>query len=83
MLAGLSSGTLNSASIWRTLPISPLARLSQASPTVCLVGDSAINSVPRIRAWMFSSVVSSAKPAKSLASVALKASNSGTMDNSS
>lgn len=43
----------------------------------------AISSVPRMRAWMFSSVVSSGRPAKSWAKDALKASNWGTMEISS
>ena len=43
----------------------------------------AISSVPRMRAWMFSSVASSARPLNSPASDALKASNSGWMEISS
>jgi hypothetical protein len=41
--------------------------------------DSAISSVPRMRACRFSSVVSSARPANCGASAALKASNCGAM----
>ena len=47
-----------------------------------IVQDSMRNT-PRMRAWMFSSVVSSGRPLNSLASEALKASNSGTMEISS
>ena len=45
--------------------------------------DKAINNVPRMRAWMFSSVVSSCVPSKSALSEPKKASNSGTIDTSS
>jgi hypothetical protein len=41
--------------------------------------DSAISSVPRVRAWMFSSVVSSARPANWGCSAVLKASKIGAM----
>jgi hypothetical protein len=39
--------------------------------------DSAISKVPRMRAWMFSSVASSARPANSCASEPRNASNIG------
>jgi hypothetical protein len=45
--------------------------------------DRAMRNTPRIRAWMFSSVVSSGRPLNSWASDDLKASNSGTMEISS
>jgi hypothetical protein len=45
--------------------------------------DSAISSTPRMRAWMFSSVVSCGRPANSCASACRKDSNIGLIEISS